>query len=236
VDGNESRHGGHGEKMHPARAFVAAHQRRQFLELHRLPDRQAGQDKRNSKQDDHEVGGLLQWVIEPQLMGDPAMQQIGEFMQDRVQGEGEETAPVVAGEDTIQHIGQAVDDQQPHRGEVPLQRSREPAAQSQVGRKGKGEQRRGVVDAPAAEDHDEYRNDVNPVADAHNQGMDGGVRHAGRFGDAGAHGCLPGGAGFQGLILKIRSWLRKRQTKCIIHCRRFAQKKALAGRQGLFDL
>src|SRR6185437_6260561 len=48
----------HGEEMHVARKIITAEQRSQLLELHRLPDREAGQHDQDAAQDDASIEHL----------------------------------------------------------------------------------------------------------------------------------------------------------------------------------
>ncbi|MGY4432005.1 hypothetical protein ACVWWO_004482 [Bradyrhizobium sp. F1.13.1] len=70
-----------------------------------------------------------------------------------------------AGGEARDEIGKAVDHQQPHRRKVPEQSAAEPAAERVVARKAETEQRRGVVDLPTRQDHQDHGEGVDPVHD-----------------------------------------------------------------------
>src|SRR6185503_7457103 len=99
-----------------------------------------------------------------------------------------------AGDKTQHQIDQAVDHQQPHRGEMPEQRAAEPAAQRDARGETETEQRRGVIDLPSRHDHQHHREGVGPVHGPHPGRLDdfrlgrGGLLVA----DCkGRHGCFP---------------------------------------------
>ncbi|MNG10417.1 hypothetical protein D3C84_938820 [compost metagenome] len=78
----------------------------------------------------------------------------------------EETSLQAPAEQVEGQVDQAVDRQEPHRREMPLQRACQPAAEGD--RIGKTEivDRRGVVDAPTAGDHHQHRQGVEPMGQA----------------------------------------------------------------------
>src|SRR5215831_12285760 len=63
VDAKKADDRAHCDKVHIAGEIVAAEQRGQFLKLHRLPDRQAGQHDDNAAQNDAGVEQLLHGVV-----------------------------------------------------------------------------------------------------------------------------------------------------------------------------
>jgi hypothetical protein len=63
VDNQERDDCGHRGEMHVARKIVAAEHGRQFLELHRLPDRKTRQDDHNAGEKDPDIQRFLHGVI-----------------------------------------------------------------------------------------------------------------------------------------------------------------------------
>ena len=120
----------HGEEMHVAGGVVAAEQRGQFLELHRLPDRKTGQHDQDAAQDDAGVEHLLHGVVVRQVI-------MRELEGERGLGVGEhlrrinrkQFAAETAGGKPERDIDDAVDHQHPHGGEMPEQRAAKPIAQ-----------------------------------------------------------------------------------------------------------
>src|SRR5262245_5513778 len=84
-----------------------------------------------------------------------------------------------AGDDAERHIDDAVDHENPHGGKMPKQRAGEPVAKRDLSRKDKVKQWRSIVDLPARADHDQDRQRVDPVTDAHPAWVDrrAGIRH-----------------------------------------------------------
>jgi hypothetical protein len=80
--------------------------------------------------------------------------------------------PEASGDDAVSQIGEAVDDENPHAEEVPLQAVLRPFADHDgIGKAQKAEQNVVVVDLPTAADHDEDGNRIDPVHDAERQWM-----------------------------------------------------------------
>jgi len=81
--------------------------------------------------------------------------------------ERQQHPPETAGRQPIRQIGQTVEDENPHPQEVPLQRALRLAAQRDLlGEVQPAEQDLVIVDLPAAADHDDHRQRVDPVHDA----------------------------------------------------------------------
>src|SRR5678816_2803797 len=104
-------------------------------------------------------------------MRNPAAQCVFEFVEYGARRERQEICLKMAGEESIEQISKPVERQYPHSREMPLQSPAEPSAKRQVHREFEREYRGRVVDAPAAENHDEHRDHVYPVSDAHRQWM-----------------------------------------------------------------
>ncbi|MNY28677.1 hypothetical protein D3C86_1626660 [compost metagenome] len=109
-------------------------------------------------------------------MGQLAVQRGGQVVCDAARGNGKEFAPEAAGGHVQRQVQEAVREQQPHAGEVPLQGAAQPSAQRDAVGEGKVEERRGVIDAPAAHRHDDHGQRVQPVGRAQPAGVDGARR------------------------------------------------------------
>src|ERR1700751_1482174 len=80
--------------------------------------------------------------------------------------------PKAAADDAVTEVGDAVEHKDPHAEEMPLQSVLRPFADHDgIGKTQKAEQNVVVVDLPAAADHDEDRQRIDPVHDAHWQRM-----------------------------------------------------------------
>ena len=160
----ETADGGHADEVDVTRGVVAAEQRRQPLQLHRLPYRQARQHDDDTDDDDAGIEQLLHVIVFAQIL-------VRQFAGKRRLGIGDHAArgdrqqllAEAAGGNSKRQIDQAVDHQQPHRGKMPEQRAAEPAAQREAAGEAEIEQRRGVVDLPSRHDHQDHRNGVGPV-------------------------------------------------------------------------
>ena len=110
----------HGEEMHVAGKIVAAEQCGQFLELHRLPDRNARQHDHDAAQDHAGIKHFLHRVVVRQIV-------VREFeCQSRLnvgndlgRCDRQQLAAEAAGDEAERHIDDAVDHQHPHGGEMP---------------------------------------------------------------------------------------------------------------------
>src|SRR5258705_6925769 len=71
----------------------------------------------------------------------------------------------------VDDVDQPVQREQPHRREMPLESPGKPPAKRDCARKAERKKRRSVIDLPAACHHDEDGEDVDPVSDAHDEGM-----------------------------------------------------------------
>ncbi|KAG1460490.1 hypothetical protein G6F57_014312 [Rhizopus arrhizus] len=155
MDCHERHQQRHGEEMDAARKFIAAQQVAQPIELHRLPQHQPGQHQHHDVGHDEQVRQFLHLVVVAQVVvGELAAQRGAQVRGPAAGADGEELAPEAAGGHVQRQIQQAVGEQQPHAGEVPLQGAAQPAAQRDAVGEGEVEERGGVIDAPAANHHD----------------------------------------------------------------------------------
>jgi hypothetical protein len=80
--------------------------------------------------------------------------------------------PKTPGDDAVAEIGNAVENENPHAEEMPLQPVLRPFADHDgVGKTQEGKQNVVVVDLPAATDHDENGDRIDPMHDAQRQRM-----------------------------------------------------------------
>src|SRR6516164_2758973 len=95
-------------------------------------------------------------------------QRVADGCDNLAQRYGKQLLPEPSAGDAVSQIDQAVNDENPHSEEMPLQAVLRPSADHQeIGEAQPAEQNIVVVDPPAAPDHDENRNRVNPMHDAH---------------------------------------------------------------------
>src|SRR6476646_9516263 len=120
---------GHAEEMHVARHVIAAEQRRQILQLHRLPDRKTRQHDHDADDDNAGIEQLLHVVVLGQVvMRELAGQRRPGIRDHAARGDRQKLPAEAAGGEAEHDIDEAVDHQQPHRREMPKQRTAEPAA------------------------------------------------------------------------------------------------------------
>src|SRR5262245_46775938 len=80
--------------------------------------------------------------------------------------------PKAAADDAVAEVRDTVEHEYPHAEEMPLQSVLRPFADHDgIGKAQKAEQNVVVIDLPAAADHDEDRQRIDPVHDAHRQWM-----------------------------------------------------------------
>ena len=146
---HEEQHRRHCEEVHVARAFVIAHDEAQRLKLHGFPDHESRQNQDHGDNYRSQVGGTLRGVVETQiLVGELAAQRLPDVAEYRAGRNRQELAAEVSGENPVCDLNDAVDGEEPHGGEVPLQGAGEPAAQRPFGGKLETEERRSVIDPP----------------------------------------------------------------------------------------
>src|SRR5208283_1928894 len=143
----------------------------QTLELHGLPNRDAARDKKDENPHDRRVEDALDGIIGAVAVHRQRHPLETQIAIGRDRPYSLQISPKVAGDEAIEEIGDAIGDEEPHRQEMPRQRAGEPSAYRQVGRKAEVEERRRVVNAPTAADHDEDGEGVDPMRDPHEEPM-----------------------------------------------------------------
>ena len=164
----------HAEEMNEARGLEAAEQRGQFGELHRLPDHQAGKHLNDADQDDADIEHALHGVVAGEIVVlQVKSQRIADIGDQRARIDRQQHAPETSGRQSIADVEQAVDRENPHAEEMPLQRALRLAADGHpIGKMQPPEQHLVFIDLPPAADHDEHGERVGPMHDAQRQGME----------------------------------------------------------------
>jgi len=167
VDRDERHQQCHRDEMYMARTFVAPEQFTQQRELHRLPQHQPGDHQQRDIDHHEQVRQPLHLVVMIQVgMSQLAAQRGPEVMQHAF-GRDREKAPLQApAEQVAGQVDEAVDGQEPHRREVPLQGAAQPTAEGDAFGKTEIVKRGSVVDAPTTGDHDQHGECVEPVGQA----------------------------------------------------------------------
>ncbi len=173
----------HAQEVDDARGIEAAEQEGQLLELSWLPDRQPRQDHDHARGHDTQIERLLYRVVGTETVRQLKPECSEGVAYNRRRPYGKEALAEVSGSDAIDEIDDAVDRQEPHGREVPLQcagksilvmeidRAVDGAAQRRPDRKAEQEDRVGIVDAPAAHDHDDDGERIEPMGDPHREGV-----------------------------------------------------------------
>lgn len=105
-------------------------------------------------------------------MGETEAQRLLDGLQDVAPGNRQHHAAETPGHQPVGQIGEAVERENPHTEEMPLQPVLRPFADGQVlGEMQPAEDDLVVVDLPAAADHDENGDGIGPVHDAQRQRM-----------------------------------------------------------------
>jgi hypothetical protein len=121
---------GHAEKMHEPCGLKVVEQRRELRELHRLPDRETGEDDEDTDQHDADVKKLLHGVVAGEVVVlETKGKRIADGRNKLVPGNGKELAPEPAADNSINQIGQPVEHHYPHSEKVPLQSVLRPGPQ-----------------------------------------------------------------------------------------------------------
>ncbi len=159
--------------MHEPDGLETAEQGGKLGELHRLPQRETRNHDENADQNDAEIKNLLHGVVVREIvMAEPKPQRLADRRQYLAHGNGKQLAPETTGGDAVSQIGEAVEHENPHAEEVPLQPVLRPFADGQkVGEMQPAENHVVVINLPAAADHDENRDRVDPMHDAKRQRM-----------------------------------------------------------------
>ncbi|AEK60019.1 hypothetical protein CFU_0181 [Collimonas fungivorans Ter331] len=163
---------GHRDKVHAACGIVTAKQVGQDVQLHRFPDRQAGRYHQHPEQQYDYVHQALHGVVDAGLVRQLESQRIRGVAQQVARPQRQEMAAEMTGQHAVADVDQTVCHQQPHRRQVPGNRAAQPAAERGPAREVEAEQRRGVVDRPAAHHHADDGEGIDPVDYAHQQRMD----------------------------------------------------------------
>ena len=164
---------GHADEVDQPRTLKAVEQRRQLGELYRLPHRPAGQHLHDDHQDDAGIEQSLHGIVPRYvLMREAEAQRLADLGKDFARANRKELAAEAAREESISNVDQPVHHQDPHGEEMPLQRTLRLASDRDPLRKMQpAEQHFVIVDLPSAADHEDHRKRVDPVHDAHRQGM-----------------------------------------------------------------
>src|SRR5919204_5656345 len=158
--------------MEITRALVIAHPLAEPIELDRFPYDQAGKDHDDERDNQREIRSALRRVVDREvLVREPAAQRLTDIVQHGARRDRQQLAAEMAGENSVGEIDEPIQREEPHAGEVPLQRAGKPAAQRDLRREFEAEERRGVVDLPTAPDHDEHGEHVQPMGDAYGERM-----------------------------------------------------------------
>ena len=157
----------HAQKMHQARGLETAEQRQQFRKLDRLPDRKPGNDGQYADTDDADIKQLLHRVVAGGIVVREAKQQRGfDGRNQFAPADRQQHAPEAPGGEPIGHVGNAVEHDQPHAEEMPLQPVLRPFADDEeFGEMQPAKNYLVVVYFPAAADHDEHGERIDPMHD-----------------------------------------------------------------------
>src|SRR5580704_9419115 len=126
----------HRGEVHVARGIVAAEECREPPELHRLPDRYARKHDHTAGQQHTNIEKLLHRIINRKVVVRELAAQRGDKVTHHfARADRKQFASKATGPDADAYIENAVDHQEPHGGEMPQQRAREPFAERDLARK-----------------------------------------------------------------------------------------------------
>src|SRR3954465_12500405 len=157
--------GGPAEEVHQTSTLETIKQGRQFRELHRLPDEKPGHHLNDAEGDDAGIEQPLHCVVDRQVIVlEVEMQCVVDVGDELAQPYRIQHAAETARNDSIDEIDQAIEREDPHAEEVPLQGPLLLAADGDpIGKVQAPEQNLVVVDLPAAADHDDHGNGIGPM-------------------------------------------------------------------------
>ena len=127
----------------------------------------------NADQHDAEIENLLHGVVMRQIVVAQAKPQcVADRRQNLADRDRKQLSPKASGRDSVAEISEPVEHEDPHAEEVPLQAVLRPFADHEaVGKMQKAEDHVVVIDFPAAADHDENGDGIDPMHDAKRQRM-----------------------------------------------------------------
>src|ERR1700747_3437251 len=135
--------------MNIARERISAEEPGEPGELHRLPDREPGEDLHADTEDHCSVKETLHRIVMAETMREPEKQRVAKVAQHGARSSGSAVAPAMPRYRAIGEIGEPVREQHPHDGDMPGDPAGEPAPERQTPGKGGGEGWRRVIDRPA---------------------------------------------------------------------------------------
>src|ERR1700720_612006 len=100
--------------MDIARERISAEEPGEPGELHRLPDRESGEDRHADTEDHCSVKEALHGIVMAEMMREPETQRIGKIVQQGARSSGSEVAPEMSRYCAIGEIGEPVREQHPH--------------------------------------------------------------------------------------------------------------------------
>src|SRR6266571_4967851 len=172
----------HGDEVPITRPDVAAKYRCEPGKLHGLPDGDSSENRKCSRYGHQEIRRFLQRIVLPlmRMILPPESVELDHLPAvANVTFAWSEIAPLAVQVDE-REVNQAVHDEHPHHGEVPMPGAAKPAAEREPGWNRfvleriaaedlafAGERRIRIEDAQSAADHDDDGDEIHPVGDAH---------------------------------------------------------------------
>src|SRR3974390_1539869 len=164
---------GHADEVGEAGTLEIVEERNQVRELHRLPDRKTGDDLHDDDENDADIEQLLHGIVMREVGVLQAECQSLDHLGDHfARADRPQHPQETAGEQSIDEIDEAVEDEHPHGEEVPLQRMLRPDAEHDRLREMQyAEQDLVIVDLPSAHDQGDHRDGIGPMGEADDGGM-----------------------------------------------------------------
>src|SRR5580658_2334866 len=158
----------HAQEVNNSNGLEIIKQARELGELHRLPEAQAGNHDENADEDYAEIKNFLDRVVNRQIvMAETEVQRIVDRGEKLAERYGKQLFSESPGDDAVSQVGNAVEHENPHSKEMPLQAVLRPYANHDgVGKMQPAENYIVVIDLPAAADHDENGDRIDPMHDA----------------------------------------------------------------------
>ena len=167
--------------MDVARDAVAAEEPGEPAELHRLPQREPTRHHADRGDQREHVKQPLHRVVDAALVVEAEGERRPQIARPGARPDRQQVAPEMPGQQPVREVKETGAGERPHRREMPQEAAAQPAAQRDGAREAEGEQRRGVVDLPAAADHRDHGRGGDPVREAHGGGMLASAPRARRF-------------------------------------------------------
>src|SRR6516162_1021205 len=153
--------------MHKARGLKVVEQGRKLGELHRFPEREAGEYDDDTHRDDADIEHLLDGVVVGEvIMAETKGESIAHGGDQLTQADRKKLSPETSGDGPVEQIGKPIERHDPHPEKMPLQTVLRPFAERDgIGKPYPAENHVVVINLPTAHDHYDHGGGIDPMHD-----------------------------------------------------------------------